>query len=96
MDIFYGVFYYNINNAATSFATVYIDGYYRTLDEAKQAVLYYIPNPKAGVNHTVEGNGYILWVNKYTFGPIKRNEHPYKKSIASQPHSSIDLFDPNT
>lgn len=95
MDIFYGVFYYNMYESVTSSATVYIDGYYRTLNEAKDAILYYIPNPKLGVNHTVEGGGYIAWVNKYNFGPIKRNEYRYNKAIANQPHTSINLFEEN-
>lgn len=83
-DEIYSVYFYTQSFGA---ATVYPIGFYRTLDEAKQRLAEAIPNYKKGYKNCVQGCGRIGWINKNMFGDFKTN------LSASQPHSSVNLFD---
>lgn len=85
LNMFYGVYYYNIG---FSVATVYLGGYYQTLNDAKIRLIELIPNYVSGYKNSVKNNCRIGWVNVYELGDVKFNG-----LSCCQPHSSINLFD---
>ena len=83
--MFYGVYYYDVGYEQ---ATVYLAGYYETLNDAKMRLDKLIPNYVRGHKNSVIGNGRIGWVNKCEFGDFKHND-----LSCNQPYSSVNLFE---
>ena len=80
----YTVNYYQIGYES---ATVYTIGFYDNILDAKERLTECIHGYTKHINNTVKGSGRIGWINKNTFGDFK------SELSASQPHSSINLFD---
>ena len=84
---FYGVYYYTPTNQT---ASVYLVGFYDTLETAKEVLSEIIPNYIKNYRNSVSGQGRIGWINRYEMNqPILNPE----KLVCSQPHTSVNLFE---
>lgn len=84
MKFIYTVHFYQVT---LSSAIVYLIGFYDNLEEAKGRLSQVIPDYEEYINNTVIGCGRVGWINRNTYGDLNTN------LSASQPHSSINLFE---
>jgi len=84
--MFYGVYYYSPSGFSTS---VYLAGYYQTLNEAKERMQVLLPNYEPHYRNAVRSpiNYRIGWVNQLEFGNVE-----YDGLSCCQPHNSVNLF----
>lgn len=84
--LFYGVYYYS---PSSSSASVYLAGYYQTLDEAKERMQILLPKYESHYHNAVRSpiNYRIGWINQFEFGDVE-----YDGLSCSQPHNSVNLF----
>ena len=88
--MFYGVYFTYRGNYDNN---TFLAGYYENLSCAKIRLDQIIPNYGKYINNCVKNDttNIIGWINQYEFGDF--NFDTLKGLSASQPHSSINLFD---